>query len=198
MQTVRTAIAGGLNQADTGIPPAFNPSTPLGSSGAGRPRANAPSHSRTPHRGTSPWRINYLHWAATCTMIVVMDNLLQDIRLALRRLHKAPLFAAVAVISISLGIGANTAVFSLLDQVLLRSLPVKDPDRLVLLKANGPRSGWLNANYDSDYIFSYPVYREFRDSKQFDGVCARAHYAGRLLAWTNRSRTGGNRERQLF
>jgi predicted permease len=103
-----------------------------------------------------------------------MDTLLQDIRLALRRLRKAPLFAAVAIISISLGIGANTAVFSLLDQVLMRSLPVKDPDRLLLIKADGPRSGWMNASYDSDLIFSYPVYREFRDSKLFDGVLARA------------------------
>jgi predicted permease len=103
-----------------------------------------------------------------------MDTLLQDIRLSLRRLRKAPLFAAVAVISIGLGIGANTAVFSLLDQALLRSLPVKDPGRLVLLNANGPRSGWMNANYDGDVTFSYPVYRDFRDSKQFDGVLARA------------------------
>src|ERR1017187_2951052 len=129
---------------------------------------------RTPALPASAQRINYLHWPATCTIILVMDTLLQDIRLSLRRLRKAPLFAAVAVISISLGIGANTAVFSLLDQALLRSLPVKDPGRLVLLKADGPRSGWMNVNYDSDYIFSYPVYREFRDSKQFDGVFARA------------------------
>lgn len=115
-----------------------------------------------------------MHWPTTCIMILVMDTLWQDIRLSLRRLRKAPLFAAVAVISISLGIGANTAVFSLLDQALLRSLPVKDPGRLVLLKADGPRSGWMNANYDGDVTFSYPVYRDFRDSKQFDGVLARA------------------------
>jgi predicted permease len=102
-----------------------------------------------------------------------MDTLWQDIRLSWRRLRKAPLFAAVAVISISLGIGANTAVFSLLDRALLRSLPVKDPDRLVLLNADGPRSGWMNTEYGGDVTFSYPAYRDFRDSKQFDGVLAR-------------------------
>jgi predicted permease len=103
-----------------------------------------------------------------------MDTLLQDIRLSLRRLRKGPLFAAVAVISISLGIGANTAVFSLLDQVLLRSLPVKDPGRLVLFNADGPRSGWMSSSYNGDVTFSYPEYRDFRDSKQFAGVLARA------------------------
>jgi len=106
-----------------------------------------------------------------------MDTLLQDIRLSLRRLRKAPLFAAVAVISISLGIGANTAVFSLVDQALLRSLPVKDPGRLVLFDANGPRNGWTNSSYNSDLSFSYPAYRDFRDSQQFDGVLARAPLA---------------------
>jgi predicted permease len=85
------------------------------------------------------------------------------------------LFSAVAIVSIALGIGANTAVFSLLDQALLRSLPVKDPSRLVLLQAQGPRSGWINTNYGDVVSFSYPMYRDFRDGggAAFDGVLAR-------------------------
>ncbi len=103
-----------------------------------------------------------------------MDTLWQDIRLSLRRLRKAPQFAFVAIISIGLGIGANTAVFSLLDQALLRSLPVKDPGRLVFFNADGPRHGWMSTAYGSDVTFTYPTYRDFRDSKVFDGVMARA------------------------
>ena len=63
-----------------------------------------------------------------------MNGLLQDLRYAVRQLRKSPGFAAVAIITLALGIGANTAIFSLLDQALLRSLPVKDVDRLVILK----------------------------------------------------------------
>ena len=56
-----------------------------------------------------------------------------DFRLALRGLRRNPLFATVAIVSLALGIGANTAIFTLLDQLLLRKLPVKAPDELVML-----------------------------------------------------------------
>ena len=65
-----------------------------------------------------------------------MSNLLADLRYALRILRRSPLFATVAILSLALGIGANTAIFSLMDQIVLRKLPVKDPDRLVLFKAS--------------------------------------------------------------
>ena len=108
-----------------------------------------------------------------------MDTLWQDVRLSIRRLRKAPLFSTVAIISIALGIGANTAVFSLLDQALLRALPVKDPSRLVWLSASGPRSGWINSNYSGEVTFTYPSYRDFRDggAAAFDGVLARTQVA---------------------
>src|ERR1019366_6068192 len=60
--------------------------------------------------------------------------MLTDLRLAFRQLTKSPGFAAVAVLSLALGIGANTAIFSLVNEFLLRSLPVRNPDELVLLR----------------------------------------------------------------
>ncbi len=113
-----------------------------------------------------------------------MDLFWQDVRLSFRRLRKAPLFTAVAVVSIALGIGANTAVFSLLDQVLLRSLPIRDPERLVLFQSEGPRSGWMNSNYTDTVVYTYPMYRDFRDgsSNVLDGVLARTQVS-LSLAW---------------
>jgi putative ABC transport system permease protein len=92
-----------------------------------------------------------------------MSTLVRDFQYALRGFRKQPAFASVAVLSLGLGIGANTSIFSLMDQVLLRSLPVKSPQELVLITANGPRRGNVETAYDSDYTFSYPMYRDFRD-----------------------------------
>src|ERR1700751_4809360 len=99
-----------------------------------------------------------------------MNQLLGDIRYALRGLWKSPLFTAVAVLSLAFGIGANTAIFSLLDQVILRLLPVKDPQQLVEFKMIGKHYG---SNWGGNAI-SYPMYRDFRDHNTvFSGMFCR-------------------------
>src|SRR6476661_701572 len=93
----------------------------------------------------------------------------QDVRYAIRTLLKAPAFTVVVVLTLALGIGANTAIFSLTDQVLLRMLPVKSPEQLVLLDGPGAFSGRTFNNG----TFSYPMYRDFRDQNRvFSGMIA--------------------------
>ena len=103
-----------------------------------------------------------------------MDRFLQDLRYALRQLAKAPAFTVTALVTLALGIGANTAIYSLLDQVMLRSLPVQDPEQLVMLKSTGSDRGRISAyGGDSDDYFSYPMYRDLRDKNSvFSGVVA--------------------------
>jgi predicted permease len=91
-----------------------------------------------------------------------MGTLWADIKYAFRSLRKAPMFTTVAVLSLALGIGANTAIFSLLDQVLLRLLPVKNPKELVLFTMRGQHYG---NNWGGNAI-SYPMYRDFQDHNE--------------------------------
>jgi predicted permease len=86
---------------------------------------------------------------------------MQEVRLALRTLRKAPLFTGIAVLSLALGIGANTAMFTLVDQILLRLLPVRDARELVQLRIEGGRFG--NNNGDGIGTFSHPLYLALRD-----------------------------------
>jgi putative ABC transport system permease protein len=97
-----------------------------------------------------------------------------DFRIALRTLARAPLFTSVAIISLALGIGANTAIFSLLDQVLFRNLRVADPARLVVFHASTEFPGHSHSD-SNESVFSYPIYKDLRDRSQvFAGVVARS------------------------
>ena len=97
-----------------------------------------------------------------------------DLRYALRTLAHAPLVSVVAILSLALGIGANTAIFSLLHQVLLRSLPVHDPERIALLHFEGDRNGTTSSDSIAS-VWSYPMYRELRDRNRcFTGLIARS------------------------
>ena len=87
-----------------------------------------------------------------------MNILLQDLRYGLRRLARSPAFTAVAILSLGLGIGANTAIFSLVNTVLLRPFPVAASEQLVALHVLGKKDGVL--------AFSYPNYVDFRDRNQ--------------------------------
>jgi predicted permease len=86
--------------------------------------------------------------------------MMQDVRYALRSFRKAPVFTAIVVLSLALGIGANTAIFTLTDQILLRLLPVRAPRELVQLENSGPHVG--STRGDSRYTFSYPMYVDLR------------------------------------
>jgi predicted permease len=101
---------------------------------------------------------------------VTLEQIAQDLRYGFRSLRKSPLFTVVAVLTLALGIGANTAIFSLMDQVLLELLPVAHPEQLVLVAERGIRFG--NSWGDND--ISYPMYRDFRDGNQvFSGMFCR-------------------------
>ncbi len=101
-----------------------------------------------------------------------MNGLIQDIKYALRMLAKTPGFTAIAILTLALGIGANTAIFSFTYQVLLRALPVPNPQQLVVLRSPGPHHGHTWSDIDNGaQSFSYPMYKELRDrSTVFTGL----------------------------
>jgi len=103
-----------------------------------------------------------------------MSGLIQDARYALRQLRKSPGFTGVAVITLALGIGANTGIFTVVNGLLLKMLPVRDPQQLVLVgdptRANGRSTGTPRTD-----IFSYPLYKELSDGNSvFTWLCAAA------------------------
>src|SRR5580658_4443656 len=109
-----------------------------------------------------------------------MAAFLSDLRHSFRMLQKSPLFTSVAITSLALGLGANTAIFSLLDQALLRPLPVKNPHELVLLATPGVVNGSFEGD-NSDRLFSRPEYLDLRDRNQvFSGLIARSPESANL------------------
>jgi predicted permease len=103
-----------------------------------------------------------------------MNGLLQDIRYGLRQLRKAPGFTFVAVMTLALGIGANTAIFTVVNALLLKTLPVKDPQQLVIV-GNPTDPNRRSNGTPSTEIFSYPLYKELRDRNSvFTGLTAAA------------------------
>ncbi|HZD48255.1 MAG TPA: ABC transporter permease, partial [Silvibacterium sp.] len=101
---------------------------------------------------------------------VSLDRLLQDIRYGIRTLAKDPAFSLIAMATLALGIGANSAMFSLLDQVVLRLLPVSHPERLVIVRETGNHYG---NTYGTNTI-SWPMFEDLRDNNQvFSGMFCR-------------------------
>lgn len=100
----------------------------------------------------------------------MLTRIVSDLRYAVRNLRRNPMFTAVAVLSLALGIGANTAIFTLLDQLLLRLLPVQQPEQLVMIWSTGPHMG----NNRGPRAASYPMYQDFqKQAKAFSQVFCR-------------------------
>jgi putative ABC transport system permease protein len=115
-----------------------------------------------------------------------MRSILADARHALRILRKAPTFTAIAIVSIALGIGANTTIFTLLDQIVLRPLPVERPQELVQLQIDGSFSG---DTWGDGSEMAYPMFRDIQSHNSvFAGVFAR-------FGWSLHLNTGGTTER---
>jgi putative ABC transport system permease protein len=106
-----------------------------------------------------------------------MDSLLRDVRYGLRRLRKSPAFTAIVVLTLALGIGANTAIFSVVNAVLLRALPYREPDRLVTINHfyNNPELNFLEAPV------SAVGFRDYRDkTKSFQAVAVESGWSANL------------------
>jgi hypothetical protein len=107
----------------------------------------------------------------------LVQNLTQDLRYACRQWAKSPGFALVCVLTIALGIGANTAIFSVMNTVLLRLLPVPNPQQLVYLHLKNQPLGTSQTGY-SDTSLSLPVYEQMRAQRRvFSDVIALAPLA---------------------
>ena len=111
--------------------------------------------------------------------------MLSDLRLAFRTLSKTPFVTAVAVVSLALGIGANTAIYSLFDRMLLRPLPVPDTGALVNLGTPRPKPGSNSCGIagDCEAVFSYPMFRDLeRAQTSLTGLAAHVIFSANVAA----------------
>jgi predicted permease len=100
-----------------------------------------------------------------------IESFFEDVRFGLRTLRKSPGFTTVAVLTLALGIGANTAIFSITDQILLELLPVRHPEQLAILSSTEVKWGRTQTDYDLKTSFSYPMYKDLRDHNEvFSGL----------------------------
>ncbi|HKT47620.1 MAG TPA: ABC transporter permease, partial [Candidatus Acidoferrales bacterium] len=121
-----------------------------------------------------------------------MRNLIQDVRFGTRVLAKNPGFTLIAILTLALGIGANTAIFSILDQVLLRRLPVRNPDELVMVTSPGPKYGHSWSDGDDSEIFSYPLYKGLaKNTSVFSGMICRFLFSASIASHGQTDRASG-------
>ena len=117
---------------------------------------------------------------------------MRNITLAARMLLKTPFVSAIAILSLALGIGANAAIFSMFDQLLLRPLPVSEPGRLVNMSAPGPNPGSQSCNQSGSCreVWSYAMFRDLeRGQTSFTGIAAHRTF-GASLSVRNEPMTG--------
>jgi len=126
---------------------------------------------------------------------ILMRAIWQDIRFGARMLAKHPGFTAIAVLTLALGIGANTGIFTILRQVVLQRLPVPHPEQLVLLYSPGPKQGHVNSDESGSpgeegaESFSYPMYASLRDRNSvFTGLAAKDTFSATLTYRGNTER----------
>src|SRR5215813_4836917 len=117
---------------------------------------------------------------------------MKKLQFALRTLSHTPSVTIIAVVSLGLGIGATTAIFSVFDQMLLRPLPARDPNRLVNLLAPGPKPGSQSCNEagDCDAVFSYPMFRDLENSQTVFTDLAAHRTFGANLAYRGQTISG--------
>src|SRR5262245_49333696 len=110
---------------------------------------------------------------------------MSSLKFAFRTLFKSPFVTIVAILSLALGIGANTAIFSMYNQMLRRPLPVQKPNELVNFKAPGPKPGSTSCGSSGgcDEVFSYAMFRDLEKAQTvFTGIAAHVFFGANLAA----------------